>query len=374
MELLRDTALDLGARTRRTALDAAEGMQQLAQAGFSVQQTVEAIPGVLLLADAGVISLAKSASVAVSTLASFNLTTAETGRVVDILAKTSATSKTTVDSLANSLRYSATTASTAGISLSETAAAIGLLGNAGLEGSIAGTSLNAAMVQMVKRGEALGVTFTDTTGKLRPLNEIVSDLGSRSVTTQQMVQTFGIRGARAMITLQRVGGDALRKYSESLNDVGFAAELAEAKNDTMAASVDALFSRINTLAILMGDKFRPATRGVLDNAIIPLLDGVIALDRGIGFVDTKVAEVEASLNSMGDTILNTVTGSVGEFVDFLGGAANDALGLFNSTAEATTITFGNLQTGSRGYQRSFPGDGNRRQADGGGYPGGDSGP
>ena len=136
---LRQTAKDLGASTAFSASEAAAGMENLASAGFTVNEIIEAMPGMLDLAASSGEDLASSADIAASTLRGFGMDASEAGHVADVLAQNAAATNAAVADTGEAMKYIAPLANTVGLEFEEVAASIGIMANAGIKGSQAGT-------------------------------------------------------------------------------------------------------------------------------------------------------------------------------------------------------------------------------------------
>ena len=148
MAALEGAARELGATTQFTAVQVGEAEQYLAMAGFTAKQNVAALPGVLNLAAATATDLGRAADISSDILGAFGMRAEEMTRVADTLALTCATANTNVELLGDTMKYVAPVARMAGLSLEETAAMAGLLGNVGIKGSQAGTTLKAMLNKM----------------------------------------------------------------------------------------------------------------------------------------------------------------------------------------------------------------------------------
>ncbi|KKM73938.1 hypothetical protein LCGC14_1405330, partial [marine sediment metagenome] len=142
LDKMREQAKQLGITTQFSASEAADGMGFLAQAGFDAEQILAAMPGVLELAAAGELDLARAADIASNVLTQFGIDALDIGRVNDILAATASSANTNIEQLAEATKFVGTTAAQSNIPLETIAGAIGVMANAGLQGGIAGTSLN----------------------------------------------------------------------------------------------------------------------------------------------------------------------------------------------------------------------------------------
>ena len=142
----------LGATTRFTGSQVAEAAQQFALAGISVSEMVDdkALEGLIQLSIAAGVDVKEAAGIAVASIKGFRLEMSEMGRVNDVLVKTFTSSNTTINSLGEAMKFLGPTASAAGLTIEETAAAVGALGNAGIQGSMAGTGLRMALNKLIR--------------------------------------------------------------------------------------------------------------------------------------------------------------------------------------------------------------------------------
>lgn len=258
---LRDLAKDLGSTTAFSASEAADGMQYLAMAGFDAADTMTALPGVLDLAAAGAVDLGTAADVASNILSGFGMETAEITRLNDVLAKTFTSTNTDLEMLGESFKYVGPVASSAGLSIEETAAAIGLLGNAGIQGSEAGTALRGSIARLLSPTaevtetlNSLGVSVTDSQGKLLPLVDIVRQLESAGADTADMMTIFGLEAGPAMQALVSQGSDALAGLTGDLKTAGgTAADIASTQMEGFNGSLKELQSAAEGLAIAVAE-------------------------------------------------------------------------------------------------------------------------
>src|SRR5690606_15498787 len=183
LRLLAETARQLGADTQYSAAQAAEGMTYLAMAGFNVQQTIEAMPGVLQLAASAQLDLATAADITTNILTGYGLAVADLARVNDVLVSAMTGANTNLQQLGEAMKYAGPVASAAGVEFEEAAAAISLMSNAGIQGSMAGTSLRGALTRLLTPTgqvrdliQQLGLNLYDANGNLLSMVEIVAEL------------------------------------------------------------------------------------------------------------------------------------------------------------------------------------------------------
>lgn len=242
MQGLANQARQLGATTTFTALEVAGAQDFLAQAGLNAQEVMAATPGMLNLSRVGALDLASAADIATNVLQGMGMSIDETGRAVDVLAKAAVTSNTSVEQLGTAMAYAAPGAAAAGVSLEETAAAIGALSDAGMQGSMAGTSIRGILSRLVPTGKAaqkqfkkLGIQVTDEAGNMRnfvdileEMNEKTKDLSDADKTTFRNV-VFGQRAGTAIqVLMDAAGSGKLRGSTGMLEGAeGEAARLAD---------------------------------------------------------------------------------------------------------------------------------------------------
>jgi TP901 family phage tail tape measure protein len=292
MAKLTELAKDLGRSTQFSAKEVADGMDFLAMAGFKVNDVLTAMPGLLDLAAAGNLDLASAADIVSNILGGMNMEAAETGRVSDVLAKAATSSNVSVGMLGETFKFVAPVAAQAGAGLEDVAAAAGLLGDAGIQGSEAGTGLRSVLLRLAappteaaKALERLGVSTKDASGNMRPFGEILADvdhsmkdlnLGSAEQIEIQNA-LFGKTAIASGAILQQAAanGELSAKTKELMESQGAAAEMAEIMNDNLAGAFKRLQSAIEGFQIQLVSGTNPALQGFVDfaaNAINVLTD------------------------------------------------------------------------------------------------------
>lgn len=261
MEEMTELAKELGSSTQFSASQAAEGMQFLSMAGFDTKETMSALPGVLDLAAAGATDLGSAADTASNILSGYGMEASEVGEVNDVLAKTFSSTNTDLSMLGESFKVVAPIANDAGLAFEETSAAIGLLGNAGIQGSEAGTALRSSISRLLNPTDevssalsGLGVSVTDAQGELLPLVDIVGQLEDAGADTADLMTIFGEEAGPAMASLVGEGSDALKGLTGDLQNAGgTASEIAETQMEGFNGGVKELKSALQSLAIEVAD-------------------------------------------------------------------------------------------------------------------------
>ncbi|PHQ35810.1 phage tail tape measure protein [Rhodopirellula bahusiensis] len=264
---LRDLAKELGSTTKFSASEAASGMEFLAQAGFKTEQIMSAIGPALSLATAGGVELNEAADIASNVAAGFGLSADEFGRVADVMARAATSANTDILMMGETFNQSASIAKTAGQSIEETAAALGLLANSGVQASSAGTDIKNVLSRLAegdvqKQMEALGVTVKDTSGEFRPMLDIMRDFGKQ---TQNMAGPDKL--ALSMELFGKISGKSALILSDAGNEVdSMRLKMVDATvtADTMAATMQSglgglgttIMSSLEGAAIAIGESIK----------------------------------------------------------------------------------------------------------------------
>ena len=277
LDKMKRQAIELGAKTSFSAKEAAQGMENLASAGFQVNEIMDAMPGVLDLAAVSGGDVAASSEAMASSLRAFGLEAGQAGHVADVFARAAAdTNAETVD-MAEAMKYVAPVAHSMGLSLEETAASIGIMADAGIKGSQAGTTLRGALSRiakptkaMVKSMDQLGVSFYDANGKMIPLREQIAQLKTATAGLTQeernrhLVTLYGQNSLSGMLALLDAGPEKLDKMTNALiNSDGAAREMAETMQDNLASKIEQMGGAFESAAIVIQQILEPALTKVV---------------------------------------------------------------------------------------------------------------
>jgi phage tail tape measure protein, TP901 family, core region len=345
MKQLGDTAKSLGASTAWSASETVKAEELLGQAGFSVQETITSLPGLLSLASAGGLDLASATDIASGTLRAFSLSASETGHVADVLALSASATNSDVTDLGESMKYCAPVSQALGISLEDTAAATGLLSNANIKGSSAGTILRQTMARLAsptkeasKMMKQYGINAFDAQGNMKPLSGVVDNLkGSLSKLTSQqradVISTvFGTESMSGVLALMNQGGQSLSDLSQKLKDAkGAADKMAETRLDNLAGQWEQLKGAAETMQINLGERLAPYAKEFItwltgkmpeiENKVISIVDYLSKHTGEIKSLATTIIGVGAAfagLSAVG-SLGNTITG-ITSLVGILKGA------------------------------------------------------
>jgi TP901 family phage tail tape measure protein len=286
MKALRAQARELGAATSFTASEAAQGQAFLAMAGFRPDQILKSMPAMLDLAKAGGIDLQRTADIASNIQTAMGLTAEDMPRIADTLTMAFTTSNVDMNMLSESMKYVAPVAKAANMSLAETAAITGMLGNAGIQGSMAGTTLKNTLNNLAspsskaaKALKSLGVKTKDARGNLRSLPDILGDVAKATEkmgTADKLALAstiFGIRASTGNLALIE-NADKIKPYIDMVNDSeGAAARTAKVMSDNLGGDLISLKSILEELGLSLFDTTEGPLRE-LSQSIVKTLRGV----------------------------------------------------------------------------------------------------
>ena len=315
-DALRDKAREMGSKTKFSASEAAQAMNYMAMAGWKTEDMLSGIDGIMNLAAASGEDLATTSDIVTDALTAFGLTAGDSGHFADLLAAASSNANTNVSMMGETFKYCAPIAGALGYSAEDTAEAIGLMANAGIKSSQAGTSLRTIMTQLQGElklsGKALGdvtIQTTNADGSMREFSDIIADCRgafSKMTESEKAAAAETLVGKNAMsgflALMNAAPGDiekletAISTCSDEVDGYSGAAErMAAVMQDNLNGQLTILKSQLEELAISFGDALMPAVRKI-----------VTAIQ---GFID--------KLNGMNESQRNTIL-RIGMLVAALG--------------------------------------------------------
>jgi TP901 family phage tail tape measure protein len=348
---LEDQAISLGVSTVFSSSQVAEGQAYLAVAGFKANDIIAAMPGLLDLAAAAQMDLGRAADITSNILTGFRLEAEQTGRVSDVLAKAFTSSNTSMEQLGYAMRYAAPIAASLGVSVEETAAAIGILSNAGIQGEMAGTQLRAMFLRLVnpvgdaeKVIEQLGIKTADASGKILPFSDILRQLQTAMSGLTQSAQAeaaaliAGTEAASGFLTLVSTGADELERFTGELQDSGGTAQqIAETQMNTYNGALEEMRSALEGVGIAVGDDFKPAMRAAAEEVTRMLL-GLAEMDSGTRTFIVTMLAAGTGAGALATAIYGMVTAM--RALQAAGIAANAALGWIGAISAAVGLAAG----------------------------------
>ena len=343
LEALRDKAREMGEKTKFSASEAAEAMNYMAMAGWKTEDMLSGIEGVMNLAAASGEDLATTSDIVTDALTAFGLTAKDSGHFADILAAASSNANTNVSMMGETFKYCAPIAGALGFSAEDTAEAIGLMANAGIKGSQAGTSLRTIMNNLSGDvticGSAIGevtIATTNADGSMRDLSDILADCRtafsglSESEKAAAAESLVGKNAMSGFLALMNAGEADINKLSSAIDNCdGSAASMAETMNDNLAGQLQILKSQLEELAISFGELLMPAIRTIV-GWIQKFVDWLNSMDEGTRKVIVTIALVAAAIGPVLIIVGKVISavGTIMTLVPKLAGVINAAKGVF----------------------------------------------
>jgi len=284
LKILTTAAKNAGATTKFTAVEAGKAMEYMSMAGWKTQQMVDGLPGVLNAAAASGEDLATVSDILTDSLTAMGYTAAESGQMADVLAAASSNSNTTISLMGETFKYVGTLAGTMGYSMEDAALATGLMANAGVKGSMAGTALAGVISRLSDDTngarsaiEDLGVEFYNTDGSARPLKNVMDELraATKNMTTQEKAElastVAGQEAKKGLLAILDATAADYDKLADSIyNSKGAAERMANMRLDNYEGQITILKSSIEALQIAIGTALLPTFRAAVE-AITPLI-------------------------------------------------------------------------------------------------------
>ena len=352
---LRDKAREMGAKTKFSATEAADAMNYMAMAGWKTEDMLSGIEGVMYLAAASGEDLATTSDIVTDALTAFGLTAGDSGHFADVLAAASSNANTNVSMMGETFKYCAPVAGALGFSVEDTAEAIGLMGNAGIKASQAGTSMRSIMTNLtgdVKlSGAAIGdvtIATTNADGSMRSLSSILADC---RVAFGGMTEAEKANNAEALVGKNAMSGflalmnaapEDIEKVSGAVNNCKDAAKnMADTMQDNLEGQLTILKSQLQELAISFGDLLMPAVRSIV-SGLQGMVDVLNAMPDGVKQVIMIIALLAAALGPV-LIIIGKVISAVGTIMTVipkLAGVINTvktAFGALNAVMLANPI-------------------------------------
>lgn len=260
LEGLRETALRLGETTQFSASEAADALGFLAMAGFSAAEANVALEDVLNLAAASGMELAQAADIASNVLSGFGMAADDAGKVSDVLAKAASSTNTNVSQLGQAMSTAAPIASALGISMETTAAAIGVMSDAGIQGERAGTALRGAFARLVNpakdaRGALakLGLSAAEVNPEIVGFENALITLREANIGSKDAFAIFGQEVATSGLVMVQTA-DRVKELTAEFEDAdGAAQDMAETMRNNLSGDIDQLKSAFEGLIISTGD-------------------------------------------------------------------------------------------------------------------------
>ena len=308
LDALSKKAREMGAKTKFSASEAASAMEYMAMAGWKTEDMLSGIEGVMNLAAASGEDLAATSDIVTDALTAFGLTAQDSGHFADVLAAASSNANTNVSMMGGTFKYCAPIAGALGFSVEDTAEAIGLMANAGIKGSQAGTALRTIMNNLSGEvkicGENIGeveIATTNADGSMRELSDILSDCRDAFAglsESEKVAAAESLVGKNAMsgfLALMNAGEADINKLSGAIENCdGTAQKMADTMNDNLEGQLTILKSQLQELAISFGEILLPAIKNIV-GCIQKFVDVLNSLPDGVKETIVTIALIAAAL-------------------------------------------------------------------------------
>lgn len=312
---LTNKAKEMGATTKFTAEESAEAFNYMAMAGWKTEDMLNGIEGILSLAAASGEDLATTSDIVTDALTAFKLAASDAGNFSDVLAAAASNANTTVSGMGETFKYAGSMAGTLGYSIEDVALATGLMANAGVKGTMAGTSLNSIFTRLSTNtsGAAdalsdLGIAFYDSSGNANDLSDIIDQLRLKTANMNDEQKTAlantvaGMEAQKGLLAILNASEEDYNKLSDAINNAdGAAAQMSETMLDNLQGSITLLQSAVDGVKISFGERLSPYVRSLADW----LTDQMPAVEQGLDemmdWFDTKVDKMQRKFNEIADT-------------------------------------------------------------------------
>lgn len=343
LEALRDKAREMGAKTKFSASEAAEAMNYMAMAGWKTEDMLGGIEGIMNLAAASGESLATTSDIVTDALTAFGLTAADSGHFADVLAAASSNANTNVAMMGETFKYAAPIAGALGFSVEDTAEAIGLMANAGIKSTQAGTSLRTIMTNLSGEvticGESIGevaIATTNADGSMRELSDILADCrvafnglseSEQAAAAETLVGKNAMSGFLALMNAAPADIDKLSSAIDTCS--GKSEEMATIMQDNLEGQLTILKSQLEELAISFGEMLMPVIRSVV-SAIQSFVDWLNGMDEGTRKVVLGIGLFVAALGPLLIVVGKVISavGTIMTIVPKIAGVINVVKGAF----------------------------------------------
>ena len=308
-EKLTAKAKEEGATTKFTAKDSADAFGYMAMAGWKTEDMLNGIDGIMSLAAASNEDLATTSDIVTDALTAFGLQASDSGHFADVLAQASANANTNVGMMGESFKYVAPVAGALKYSVEDVSLALGLMANASVKGSMAGTSLKTSLANLAAPTDKMqgamdryGISLTKRNGEMKTLHEVLdnlrSSLGGLSETEQTAAAStiFGKEAMAGMLAIINASADDYNKLTAAVNNAdGASQQMADTMLDNMNGSFTLLQSAVDGAKIALGERLSPYLREFATwiTGKMPLVEDAIGdvMDR----VDAKIENLHHTI-------------------------------------------------------------------------------
>ena len=366
---LRDFAQEMGSTTAFSATEAAQALNYMALAGYDADTSMAMLPTVLDLAAAGGIDLARASDMVTDAQSALGLTTSETTELVDKMAMASSKSNTSVEQLGDAILKIGGTANIMSGGTTELATSLGILADNGIKGAEGGTHLRNILLSLAAPTdtaaaflEDLGVTAVDSSGNMRPLEDVMLDLNEsleglgEAEKAAIISQIFNKTDIAAVNALLGTSKDRWNELSGAIDDASGAAQaMAETQLDNLAGDITLFESALEGAKIAISDQLTPTLRdfvqlgtdGLSDVTAAFKEEGLTGAMEALGqFISNALLKINDVLPDLVEAGMNLLTslvdGIVQNLPSIVSTGAEIATNLISGLAEALPSMLGDL--------------------------------
>lgn len=351
LEKLKNKAKEMGATTKFSATESAEALNYMAMAGWKTEDMLGGLEGVMNLAAASGEDLATASDIVTDAMTALGMKADEAGHFSDVLAAAASNANTSVGGMGETFKYAGAMAGTLGYSVEDVALATGLMANAGIKGTMAGTSLNSIMTRLSTNTngardaiEELGVAFFNEDGSARSLTDVMGELreATADMTTEQKANfantVAGMEAQKGLSAILNATEDDYNKLSAAIQNAdGCALEMAETMQDNLQGQLTILQSGLEGLGISLYETFQGTAKDVVKEAqgmVQQLQDAFNAggLDGLVSAVGNVLSQIIERLAGAAPELVNMAVSLVGSLCEGL----KSAPGIGDSAASLIT--------------------------------------
>ena len=316
-EALTSLAREMGATTKFTAEEAAQGLTYMAMAGWKTEDMMTSLSGIMNLAAASGEDLATVSDIVTDAMTAFGLAAdgvtasgvANATHFSDVLAAASSNANTNVAMMGETFKYVGSMAGAMEYSIEDVALATGLMANSGIKGTMAGTALNAVITRLSTNtsGAAdaiseLGVEFYNSDGSARALSDVLGDLrkatmGMTAAQKSELANTVaGMEAQKGLLAILNTSEEDYNTLAEAIyNADGAAQQMSDTMLDNMQGSLTLLKSAVDGVKLSLGSRLSPYVRQFADwlTTKMPAVEEVI--DSVMNTIDGKIAGLKATI-------------------------------------------------------------------------------
>ncbi len=356
LQSLTDKAKEMGAKTKFSASESAQAFQYMAMAGWKTEDMLNGIDGIMSLAAADGLDLATTSDIVTDALTAFGLKSSDSAHFSDVLATAASNANTNVSMMGETFKYVAPVAGALGVDIEDTAEAIGLMANAGIKSSMAGTTLRSILTRLSTNAgktskslgaldvltENLGVEFYNTDGTVRNLNDVLDEARAawQGLSKEQQANygktIAGQQGLAGWLALMNTGSDDVEKLRGAIEDCDGAADrMAATMIDNLQGDLTILGSAAEGFGISFYESMNKAGEGtgIMRGAVQEATEIIGDLTKAInenGF--------DGLVNALGDALARAIN----KIIEYLPQIVNGGTKIVSSLVQGLSQSASNI--------------------------------